>query len=279
MPALNEKALNVNPGIVEVAVNPGTIPALAADASNAVAVRSACDALSFTRLASVIDVKISENNGANVVEVISDDLGTIYKAGVPDVTVTGSFYEVGDVDAVSTITGKPTLNVAGSPVTVTAEAHGTGWTVGTPIKATHKNGDDTIVTSIVVKNNSTTLAAGTDYSTYVGNGVNGDEGYTYVVPLTAQTGSITFGYSYTPNAATYVGTTISSKEIPSLVVRVTSTDPATGKVKITYLIDSGFDGELVSAFVDVARAGNLEASPFSFKGNRLGTILSYTDDL
>lgn len=90
---------------------------------------------------------------------------------------------------------------AGSPVTVTAEAHGTGWTIGQPIICNNKNGNNTIVTSIVVKNGATTLTAGTDYRTYVGDGSNGTLGYTYIVPLTAQLLAITFGYSYTPNAS------------------------------------------------------------------------------
>lgn len=91
--------------------------------------------------------------------------------------------------------------VAASPVTVTAEAHGTGWVIGKPIRANFKNGANTIVTSIVVKSGVTTLTAGTDYNSYVGDGVNGTLGYTYIVPITAQAGAITFGYSYTPNAS------------------------------------------------------------------------------
>lgn len=279
MSAVNKKALSVNPGILEVANWSASIPKLASDLSNANAVKSACDALSFVRLASVIDTRVSENYGDNVTEVITDDTGTIYKASVPNIGITGNWFEVGELDVVSKITGKDVLNVAGSATPVTGEAHGTGWTVATPIKVNNKNGANTIVSSIVVKNNSTTLTLNTDYKTYVGNGTNGELGYTYIVPLTAQTGAITFDYSYTPNASKFIGGVIQSVEIPQLVVRITSTDSVTGKVKITYLIDSGFDGELVNGFVDVARAGNLEASPFSFIGNRQGQILHYTDDL
>lgn len=95
-------------------------------------------------------------------------------------------------------------SVLASPVTVTAEAHGTGWTVGQPIKATYKNWANTIIASIVVKASTTTLVAGTDYRTYVGDGSNGTLGYTYIVPETAQTLAITFGYSYTPNASSTI---------------------------------------------------------------------------
>ncbi len=91
--------------------------------------------------------------------------------------------------------------VAASPVTVTAEAHGTGWTIAQPIGCTYKNGANTIVSTIVVKSGVTTLVLNTDYKTYVGDGTNGTLGVTYIVPLTAQAGAITFGYSYTPNAS------------------------------------------------------------------------------
>jgi len=90
--------------------------------------------------------------------------------------------------------------VAGSPTTVTAEAHGTGWTVASPIKLNYKNGANTIVSSIVVKAPST-LVLNTDYKTYVGDGSNGELGYTYIVPLTTQAGAITVDYSYTPNTS------------------------------------------------------------------------------
>jgi hypothetical protein len=131
--------------------------------------------------------------------------------------------------------------VAGTATTVTAEAHGTGWTVGQPIKLVHKNGANTVVTSIVVKSGSTTLASGTDYNTYVGDGSNGELGYTYIVPITAQTGVITVGYSYTPLAAMIIKsggkTTISSKYL-----RLTNTNAEGKKFQITVYKAQNADG-------------------------------------
>jgi hypothetical protein len=91
--------------------------------------------------------------------------------------------------------------VAGSPTAITGEAHGTGWTQGKPIALTNKNGDNTIVSSIVVKGGGSTLVLNTDYRTYVGDGSNGPLGVTYINPITAQAGAITVDYSYTPNAS------------------------------------------------------------------------------
>lgn len=91
--------------------------------------------------------------------------------------------------------------IAGSATPVTGEAKGTGWTIGNPIRLNNKNGANTIVTSIVIKENGVTLVANTDYRTYVGDGTNGTLGYTYIVPVSARTLAITADYSYTPNAS------------------------------------------------------------------------------
>ncbi len=279
MSATNTHALGVNPGIVEVAPYVSTLPVLLNDNSNAVAVKSALDALTYVRIASVTDVKLMENYGEKGVEIITDDNGTIYKSVAPSVTIKGNWYEAGDVDAVKALVGKTVLNVAASPVTVTGEAKGTGWTIGTPIKLNYKDGDNTIVQSIVVKVNGVTKALGTDYTTFVGDGTTGLLGYTYIVGITAQTLAVTVDYSYNPNASKYTGSTIQNTQLPNLVVRITSTDAVTSKVKTQYLVNSNFDGEIVSAFLDVARAGEIAVSPFSFSGNRKGQVLQFTDDV
>jgi hypothetical protein len=118
--------------------------------------------------------------------------------------------------------------VAGSATPVTGEAHGTGWTQGTPIRLTNKNGANTIVSSIVVKAAGSALVLNTDYRTYVGDGTNGELGYTYVVPVTSQSGAITVDYSYTPNASKKL--TFSASGAKTLkCVRIENID-ATGKV-------------------------------------------------
>ena len=90
MSATNSHALSVNPWILEVAVWTSSIPTLASDASNSVAVKASLDALSFVRLASITDLKVSENYGNKPVEIITDDNGTIYKSAVPAITIKGN---------------------------------------------------------------------------------------------------------------------------------------------------------------------------------------------
>ena len=123
-------------------------------------------------------------------------------------------------------------SVAGNSTPVTGEAHGTGWTVALPIKLTNKNGDNTIVGSIVVKAGGSTITLNTDYKTYVGDGSNGELGATYIVPLTAQTLAITVDYAYVPNASKKIVFARSGTKT-DIVCRVINTD-ANGK---TFKID------------------------------------------
>ena len=77
----------------------------------------------------------------------------------------------------------------------------------------------------------------------------------------------------------YVGNTLENTEIPALIVRLTSTDPVTAKIKQTYCIDATFGGVLVSGFLDVKRAGDLPNSNFEFNGNTGGWIFTFTDNV
>ena len=75
-----------------------------------------------------------------------------------------------------------------------------------------------------------------------------------------------------------VGSKIGSKEMPKLIVRITSALP-NSKTKQVYVRDSNFIGQVVNGFLDVNRAGDLPNSPFEFEGNKWGDIFTFTDDL
>lgn len=89
--------------------------------------------------------------------------------------------------------------VTSTPVSPTWEVL-SWWTIWKPIKIANKNGDNTIVTGITVKKDWVALLV-SDFNTYVADGSNWDEGYTYIVPVTSQTWTaFTVDYTYTPNA-------------------------------------------------------------------------------
>lgn len=116
-------------------------------------------------------------------------------------------------------------NVAGTPVSIIGEALGTGWTIGLPLRLANKNGDNLEVDNIVIDAAGTPLVLDTDYKVYVGDGENGDLGYTYITPLTTQAGILDADYDYTPNASKVAEFGDSDRELPLYAMRFTHTYP------------------------------------------------------
>ena len=277
MAAIKKNALQTVPAILEVAAFPiAGVTALLSDNSNAAAVIADIEGKvsSWTRIASVVDMALTVNKADGLVKAEADDTGTVYSGSRASIKVTGNWFEVGDLDALSVLLGEAYTSVAASPIAVTGEAKGTGWTVGQPIKLTNKDGDNTIVASIVVKEDSVALNLTTDYTTYVGNGTNGELGYTYIVPVTAQTGVITVDYSYTPSATRYSGMNTDFREVPRLLVKITTVADENGDVDTQYLSDAISSGDVVRSFVDSARAGEVKNTPFEIMVNNGGFHVS-----
>lgn len=146
--------------------------------------------------------------------------------------------------------GLVTLSVtAGVATPVTAEAKGTGWVVGKPIKLTNKNGDNTIVASIVVKAGGSALLLTTNYVTYVGDGTNGELGATYITPVTANALAITADYSYTPNASK----------------KLVFADSGTKTLKVMRISNTDENGKVLK--IDIENATNFSAPVITFAGD------------
>lgn len=139
--------------------------------------------------------------------------------------------------------------VAGVATPVTGEAHGTGWTQGNPIRLNNKNGANTVVASIVVKENGVTLVLNTDYRVYVGDGSNGTLGYTYIVPVSARTLAITADYSYTPNASK----------------KLTFNDSGTKALKYMRLVNTDENGKEFK--IDIGEGTNFAPMSVDFAGD------------
>lgn len=266
---VNWNALFKYPGLVYVGTYSASIPTLLQDMTNAKTVTDYIDAnITFNRLASVVDVQTSQNFGADLIEVETDDNWTIYKAARPEVHITWTWMEAGDLTTLNKITGQNILSVAWTPTAVTWEAIGTTVAAGTIYTLVNKDWDNTQVASIVVSDTWGALVLNTDYTVWVNAAW-----YTYLVFLLATTWATTVDYSYTPSATKFIGTNIKTLELPRLVMKIVSTDDS-GKTNTEYLIDAGFEWELIKAFVDVARAGDIPGTSFDFKGNKLGAYVS-----
>jgi hypothetical protein len=187
------------------------------------------------------DVVIQEQ--WELVKIIGGNVGEI-KTKIKNHKAIVSFnWQEYDLEAANAIRGgiDTYTPVAAEAVPVTGEAHGTGWTVGTPIKLNHKNGANTEVAAITVKGGGSALVADTDYSVYVADGSNGSLGYTYIVPLTAQAGAITVDYTYTPNASKTLSTG-GKVEIGYKVMRLTNTNEDGKKYEVTIYKASNANG-------------------------------------
>lgn len=194
-------------------------------------------------------------------------------------TINVQFLENVDAEKISMLTGATVTVTAGSSVAVPGEALGTGWTVWEPIKLAFKNGDNTSVTSIVIDADATPLIDGTDYDTYVADGTNGELGYTYIVPLTAQAGVLDADYSYTPNASVEVRNTRKYKNDVLLGAKIVTDPDEDGKVN-TYTLESCiFKGQYKINIVDLAIAGDLEGTTGTFELSRGADVVHNIETL
>lgn len=198
------------------------------------------------------------------VEIKADNGRLPIKKRITEVMFRASLYEV-DLTNLSNILWVWTFaSVAASPVNVTDEALGTWRTVWQPIKLANKNGANTTVTSIDVKEDDVSLVDGTDFDTYVADGTNGELGYTYIVPLTAQTGVMTADYTYTPLASKK----ITWSDVTSLLtfgeLTFTNTD-ASGKVFRIKLFQAYNAENVQLAFVSDDAVDEVMKVPVTFK--------------
>lgn len=146
---------------------------------------------SWTNLGALKEAKL--NVTKSIIEFVVDNAKMPPKVKIDEATFSANLYEIAleNLQAIDGLAIYSSINGVSTPVT--GEAHGTGWVVNTPFKLSKKNGSNAIVTSIAIKEDGVALTANTDYKAFVGA-----DGYTYILPLTAQTGVITADYTYTP---------------------------------------------------------------------------------
>ncbi len=213
----------------------------------------------------------------DVLSIIADNGKLPAYKKIKEAKLSAELYEV-YLPNISAIDTHGVLTAATTtPVAITGEALGTGWTAAKPLKLDYKNGANTIVASIVVKAAGTPLVLNTDYKTYVGDGDNGFLGYTYITPVSAQAGVLTADYTYTP----YASRTLTFSDIAKLVgyyeVTFENTD-ANGKT-FTITFPAGYStSDLTMEFqsddkIDAAMTVPFEVTAFPNASNVLFTIV------
>lgn len=154
------------------------------------------DGATYTNLWGLKDAKVTVKK--KIKEMVLDNARMPPKVKIEEIKLSATLYEIVLANLQSIDGFADYSSTAGSSTPVVAEAKGTGWVVGKPIRLNNKNGANTSVTVTAVKANAVALTVTTNYTTYVADGTNGDLGYTYVVPVTANALAITVDYSYTP---------------------------------------------------------------------------------
>ena len=238
-------------------------------------VRAAGSSASYTRLASVRGL-VANIDTSNIVEIKADDTGTVLKVSDTQASIEAELLENMDRDTLDLLFTGTASDVAAAPVAVTGEALGTGWTVGQPIQLANKDGDNTEVASIVIDAASSALTLNTDYAVYVGDGDNGDLGYTYITPLTAQAGILDADYSYTPNATESFSIDIDTVELKNFQVKITATSGT--DTRVTTLSSAAFNGVYGMTYADVVEAGDITGASLTFEANK-GSTLSYANEI
>ena len=269
MGAVKQEGLLLHRCRLHFASNENTITKIDSTGSNLDTVQAEFEALTYKRVASILDTTITTTD--NSVDTEADDTGIIDTSGDKVFTISGTFFEVLNSDFLVDCIGLLKKQITGSATPITGEALGTGWTIGQPIKLVNKNGDNTEVASIVIDADAVALVAWTDYNSYVGDGTNGELGYTYIVPITAQAWVLDADYSYTPNTTTILWANTAGETVPTIALKVEEIDSAdvpTGN--ICYFSNVKYNGDLSLTMVDKVRNGSLPASPFSFAQKKGG---------
>lgn len=131
----------------------------------------------------------------SLVELVTDNTKATPKVKINEAILSANLYEVA-LDKMQLIDGMADyITVDGTPVTVTGEEVGTAIIAGVPFSLDHKNGDNTLATSIEIKKDGTALVLNTDYRVFL------DGGQTRILPIVSHTGTITADYVYTPLAS------------------------------------------------------------------------------
>lgn len=195
--------------------------------------------------------------------ISSDNAGVILeKIANEQATVSGNFMETGLPILAQYINGLGTLTtVPGSVTSVTGEVHTLG-AENMGIRLDHKNGDNTVVTSIVVKKGGAAKTLNEDYGVYVDV-----EGWTAIYPISGGTLSandeVTVDYSYTPVASKKLDVG-GKQKINANVVRITNFNSEGKKFEITVYKAAANSG--ISITFNSDDSSDVDVVPFELIG-------------
>lgn len=213
---------------------------------------------------------VANLDSTNVTEINSDNRGTLMKFVDLQAVISVTLLEPQERDKLNLFFNTTSSNVAGTPVAVSAEAVGTSVPAGTVYNLANKNGDNTVVSSIVVTDTGGALTLNTDYTVSVSNG------FTRLVFLTASTGATTVAYSYTPNDTETAVIDIGTNVLKNFLVEIEAVEDTKTR-KIT-LSSATINSTYGLGFTDVTENGDVIPAEVTFEANK-GSTFTYEDQI
>jgi hypothetical protein len=228
-------------------------------ATNQSTVKSELDTYTFATVWHIKEFSISHSlENEEIIRAGNCWVGEIARLVEKTPTISFTRLDVNNRTVFDKMLGLDKLTVAGTPVSVTTEIiAASGKSAGDIYILANKNGDNTVVGSVVVDDDGTPLTLDTDYTLAVDS--DGSITWTiwnsYIVFLAdTSTNQIDVDYEYTPNASTLDGYNIEKTAVPYGMYKfVSCVNPISSNewVKNTvYFWKYVMTGEMVEAFID-----------------------------
>ena len=231
----------------------------------------------YTRLACVRGL-VANIDTSNVIDVQSDDCGTVFKVTDVQANVEAELLENMGRDTIDFLFTTTSSNVAGTPVAWALQNVASGsWNYNNFIKIANQNGNGSAITvNTVTGSVDGALVAGTDY--FVGQNEAGEYGIFVIdsATVTTEVQDIDLDYDYTPNAAEQAIIDVNSTEVKSFEVKITATQ--NGLDRITTLSSAAFEWVYNMNYADIVTAGDITGSSLSFIANK-GSIVTYYNEI
>lgn len=212
---------------------------------------AAIESLSFSSVGYFKEFSINHTQeNEKIIETDFCGAGELDRTVTLTPTVTFTWQVVNKIDVFASFLGLTVEDVAGVSTPITTEALGTGVDKWDIVFLANKNGDNTVVSSIIIDADGTPLVADTDYVISVDDGSLNKKGYTYITFLTVQTGVLDADYNYTPSVSKLTGYNVESLSLPSHALRFTTCANDEGKSDVYYLTQAKVSDSIAMDFVN-----------------------------
>jgi len=255
--------------------------------TNQSSVKGELDAFTYQTVGHIKNFNISHSlENEEIIRAGNCGVGELARLVEKTPTISFTWLDVNNRSVFDKMLGIDKLTVAASPVSITGEViAAAGKSAGDIYIIANKNGDNSVVTSVVVDDNGSPLTLDTDYTLAVDSdgSVTGTIGNSYIVFLAdTSANQIDVDYDYTPNASVIDGYNIEKETVPyGLYKFVSCVNPisATQGIKDTvYFWKYSITGEMLEAYIDRVET-EFAGADISFVGGLGGWYLKVKEQV